>query len=77
MDQPNRASLRKLSSNQIKRLQYHRVLDPHDKATKYAGSRQDVYIDKDTGDLWVARKHSPSHFEPVGLNPRELGIAGF
>ncbi len=77
MDEPDKGSLRKLGKHEIKRLIFHRILDPHDGVTKYAGSRQDVYIDWRSGDLWVARKHSPSHFEPLYVNPRDEGVPGF
>ena len=76
-DQPNRSAIRALSKHEIKRLQQRRLLDLHDGVTKFGGSRQDVFMDKDTGELWVARKYSPSYFERLHLNPREMGIPGF
>ena len=77
MEQPDRAALEKLSKHRIKRLQFHGLFDPHDGVTKIGGSKQDVWFDKSTGELWVARKNDTSHFEKMYLNPREMGIAGF
>lgn len=76
-EQPDRAQLEKLNKHRIKRLKFHGLFDPHDGFTKIGGSRQDVWIDKSTGELWVARKNDPSHYERMYLNPRERGIVGF
>ena len=75
MEQPTNP--RKLGKHEVRRLESLGLLDTHDGVTKYAGSRQDIYLDKDTGELWVARKHSAQYYEQLGVNPKARGIPGF
>lgn len=76
-DQPSRSAIKKLTLYQVKTLQSYGLLDPHDGKSKFAGSRQDVFLDKHTGELWIARKNYPAHFEPTYINPRKEGVPGY
>lgn len=76
-EQPDRSQLEKLSKHRIKQLIFWDIIDPHDGYSKLGGSKQDYWMDKSTGELYVARKHGAIYFEPLGINPRERGVPGF
>ncbi len=76
-EQPDRSDLEKLSQFRIKQLEQHGLLDTHDGYSKMGGSKQDIWFDKATGELWVARKINTQYFERMYINPREEGLAGF
>jgi hypothetical protein len=60
--------MRKLSPGQIKKLKQAGV-DIHDlKGDLNAGSEQDLYIDKNTGDIYVGNKNGKGAAENTGLN---------
>jgi hypothetical protein len=76
-EQPQRSDLKKLDDYRIQQLELRGLLDTHDGTTKIGGSKQDIWLDKSTGELWVARKRGATYFERMGLNPRERGVSGF
>ncbi len=76
-EQPEAGQLEKLSPDRIRRLMKYGVFDPHDGQTKLAGSRQDIWMDKTTGELYVAMKINSSYFEKMYINPRKRRIPGF
>lgn len=69
--------MNRLTNAQVKELMKRRLIDPHDLRDKLGGSKQDYYVDKSTGELHVALKYGASHFEPLGIIPRDLGIPKF
>ncbi|MEM9461818.1 MAG: hypothetical protein AAGF11_47105 [Myxococcota bacterium] len=66
-----------LTLQQVKELQKRQLLSPHSTQEKPAGPKQDYYIDKNTGQIYVGLKHGAKHYEEIGINPRELGIPKF
>ncbi len=77
LEQPRRGALKKLTLYRVKILESRGQLDTHDGRWKFSGSRQDLYLDKETGEIWIAGKHNPTHFDPAHINPRKAGIPGF
>ncbi len=76
-DQPNRGDLERLSPWRIKQLEDRKLIDTHKRTTKLGGSSQDIWMDKRTGELWVASKFYAQQFESLEINPRDLGVPGF
>jgi hypothetical protein len=76
-EQPKGGDLEKLSKHRVQLLEVRGLLDTHDGSTKIGGSRQDIWMDKSTGELWVARKHRSVWYERLYINPRELNVPGF
>jgi hypothetical protein len=76
-EQPKRSDLEKLSAYRIEQLELRGLLDTHDGSSKMGGSKQDIWFDKSTGELWVARKRGATYYERLGVNPREEGVSGF
>jgi len=76
-EQPKRSDLEKLNAYRIEQLELRGLLDTHDGISKMGGSKQDIWMDKSTGELWVARKAGSVYFERMYLNPREKGVSGF
>ena len=69
--------MNKLTKQQVKELIKRKLIDPHSTRDKLGGSKQDYFIDKSTGRIYVALKYGGEHFEDLGINPRELGITKF
>lgn len=76
-EQPKRSDLEKLNAYRIEQLELRGLLDTHDGSSKMGGSKQDIWMDKSTGELWVARKRGATYYERLDVNPRELGVSGF
>ena len=76
-EQPERSQLEKLSKFRIKQLEQHGLLDTHDGVSKIGGSKQDIWYDKSTGELYVAKKINSEYFERLWINPRDEGVPGF
>ena len=66
-------SPKKLSDRMVKKLIEFGYIDPHDGVQKVGGSRQDYYECSRTHEIYVAIKHRPEWFEPMGVNTRQLG----
>jgi hypothetical protein len=76
-EQPPRSQLEKLSKYRVKQLILRGLIDPHDGYSKLGRSRQDYWMDKDTGELYVGRKHGSIYFERLGINVRDEDVSGF
>ena len=76
-EQPDRSQLEKLSKFRIKQLEQHGLLDTHDGVSKIGGSKQDIWYDKSTGELYVAKKINSEYFERMWINARAEGVPGF
>ncbi len=76
-DQPPRSQLEKLSKYRVKQLIVRGLIDPHDGYSKIGRSRQDYWVDKTTGELYVGRKSGSIYFERLGINARDEDVDGF
>jgi uncharacterized protein RhaS with RHS repeats len=66
-------SWKKLDSGMVKKLERRGLIRTHGRGgDKIGGSRQDIFVDKKTGELYAKPKNGRGPGEPLGVNIKNL-----
>jgi hypothetical protein len=66
-------SWKKLSPQMVKKLESKGIIKTHGRGSdKIGGSKQDIFVDKKTGQLYAKPKNGSGPGEPLGANIKDL-----
>ena len=68
----SKGDFRMLRGWEIQILKDRAAIDLHDGKLKIGGSRQDLYVDKKTGDVYTCRKGGWTEMQETGINIRDF-----